>query len=780
MRNLILLLIGIIICFFSQSQSILIDETKWFRKGPNCAYVISLAMAPSNPDVIYIGTYSDGVYKTIDGGETWIYCSTEILPQYEDSLSNSPTLPCWYFGHYYPIYDIAIHPQDENHLWIGTQERGLFESTNGGSSWQKANETLPDTLAVNLIQINHQNSNDILLGTGGYFTPGSPQNGGIYRTLDAGNIWNLAENLPHGNTYNITDIKRDPTINDHILVGISSAGVSGFSWGLKESYDDGNTWQELTANILDFGNIWINPTNNQNLWGVGLTGFGEIYLFYSNDGGHNWNLFEGFEDPYKWVTSLYCDADFNLYIERETDEPGYDFSILKSPDNGTSWFGVDKLSNKISYLSGTIRLTNRCQAEASNTNNVYFGTYYGVFHSEDGGVTTQIQNANLLNSYILDIEVNPKNNDIIYATGNQGLWKSIDGGLNWGNILHDHLNVVKSDLKHPDTIYFGGRGLWRSFDGGQTCQKIVDGFGEVSDISINPKETNVLYYKHNSSIYRSIDWGNSWEFIFNESLNSVYREIVMDPNHPDTIYLGRFRTTDGGDSWENAFEKLIMAVHPQDANIIYATNLAGYGNSSVEVSYDWGNSFQTLAEYQNGPFPNYNIYCFRIDEKNPDYMFYSTRNTKIFYSSDAGSNWLQLEGIYNRRVTDIIPFVDENKYFLSTHGDGVWIYDTTFITEVDKNLLLTENNLLTISPNPFKNQTKLTFNILKSGIVNISIYSLHGGVIRTLINENKITGEYEIIWDGKDNGKNDIPKGIYIVSFQSDNRSSSRKIYKLK
>lgn len=127
-------------------------------------------MAPSTSDVIYIGTYSGGVYKTVDGGETWIYCATEILPQYEDSLNYSPTLPCWYFGDYYPVYDVAVDPEDENHVWIGIQERGLFESTNGGSTWQKANETLPDTLAVNLIMINKQDPDDIMLGTGKSFS----------------------------------------------------------------------------------------------------------------------------------------------------------------------------------------------------------------------------------------------------------------------------------------------------------------------------------------------------------------------------------------------------------------------------------------------------------------------------------------------------------------------------------------------------------------------------------------------------------------------------------
>jgi hypothetical protein len=193
MRNMIkrtiLLLTALMTITIAQTQSIQLNDSAWFRNGPYCAYVKSLAMAPSNPNVLYLGTLATGLYKTLDGGETWTSCSTGNLPVYEDTLNNSWSFPCWWFGDYYPIEDIAVDPSNENHLWISTLERGLFESTNGGNTWQKANETLPGTLAVNVIHINPQNPDDILLGTGKYFTPGSPQNGGLYRTLDGGNSY---------------------------------------------------------------------------------------------------------------------------------------------------------------------------------------------------------------------------------------------------------------------------------------------------------------------------------------------------------------------------------------------------------------------------------------------------------------------------------------------------------------------------------------------------------------------------------------------------------------
>ncbi|MBI9038963.1 MAG: T9SS type A sorting domain-containing protein [Bacteroidales bacterium] len=465
---------------------------------------------------------------------------------------------------------------------------------------------------------------------------------------------------------------------------------------------------------------------------------------------------------------MYADADFNLYIERVTGEFNSLFNILKSPDKGISWFEVDKL-----LATEHMKLRNRCQAEVSNTNNVYFGTNYGVFHSVDGGITTQLKNTDLMNSYILDLEADQKNKNNIYAAGNQGLWKSIDGGINWENIICDYINVVKCDPKYPDTIYFGGNSLWRSFDGGDTYQEIVTHLSiKLYDMAINPKETNILYYRDYSCIYKSTDYGDTWATIYFPSIKSSTGDIIIDPNHPDTLYYGKLRSTDGGDTWIEALDKRIIAVHPNNSNILYAT---GSWQKTLEVSYDWGNSFQIIAEYANGPFSGGHIYCFEIYKENPDYLFYSTRNTNIFYSTDAGTTWQQLEGKYNRRVTDIIPYVNENKYLLSTHGDGVWVYDTTDITAINDRLVKDIDHLKVL-PNPFKNFTKITFNIRNSGYTNISIYDLQGNLINTLLNEKKEKGKFEIVWNGKDKNGKDVESGLYLLRLQSGRNIHSCKV----
>ncbi len=780
MKKYILLLIAILTFGVQklEAQTISLDNTNWFSNGPYTAYVSSLALAPSNTDVLYAGTYAAGVYKTINGGNTWSLCATDNLPVYTDSLNNSPTLPCWWFGKYYPIQAIAVHPQNENNLWIAPRKRGLYKSTDGGQSWQKANESLPNALTVKLIHINPENPDDILLGTSGYNSADPPQNGGLYRSIDGGNTWFLVEEVPNGDSYTISDITRAQNNNNHILISISSAGEPGFSWGLMESYDNGITWRELSTNIWDFHNVSINVENNQNLWSSVYTGYQAHWLMCSNDGGFNWNLYEGFDDPYKWVTGLFTDTDFNMYIKRRSAEPDYSFDMLKSTDNGASWTGMDKLMGK-TYLGIGI-FKNNVQANHANAKHIYFSNCYGIYYSENGGQNTQVRNKNLRNAYIMDLEARPKNKDIVYAAGLQGLWKSTDAGQHWENIIREKIKVVKCDPQHPDTLYFGGRDLWRSFDGGQTYQKIATPlYSTLTSIAIHPQKTNIVYYKidFNGSaiIYKSLDCGSTWELVFSCYVDDAYREMIIDPNHPDTLYMGIYRSLNGGETWENTFDKKILAVHPANSNILYATK-GNYIYNTVEVSYDWGDTFETLSTYNNGPFPGGNIYCFRFDTDNPDYLFYSTRNTNIYYSLNAGDSWQQLSGTYNRRVMDIIPYVNDNKFYLATHGGGVWVYDTTYTSAIEEYPIMNKHKVLNVSPNPFSNKLTINFSITAPSNTNISVYTLNGILLTTLTDEYTTTGKHTIIWNGKDKYGKEVPTGLYFVRLTTNKQIYTSKV----
>ena len=746
----------------------ILSAQEWSRNGPFSAHVISLAIAPSDTSVIYVGTLCDGVYKSIDGAENWIHCSIENLPTWEDSLDNSPTVPCWWFGDYYPVQSIAIDPTNSEHLWIGTGGRGLFDSNDGGISWQQANETLPDSLDVDYIHINESNPDELFIGVKPQFVgPPLPlTNGGLYQTIDGGNNWELIENVPNGDTYHIACITNVPDSEEHLYVGIESGGEPGFPWGLMESIDGGNEWQIIMDDFPIY-DLSINPDNNQNMWSIIYTGFGDWLLASSNDGGYSW-----IPDYELWHTSLYADINYNLYVGEVYG--GIWGGIKKSNDNGNIWVYIDTLC-----AGRGVSLRNSCEANRENTNIIYFGTYCGIYKSDDGGFNCWLENYGLNNSYIKEIESHPFNPDIVYAGGKQGLWKSTDGCISWQQESDELTNSIKFDLQHPDTLYYGGQNLMRSFDGGLTFEDIRhDVIGDIVDISINPQSTNIIYAvsgSYMSRVYKTEDYGDTWNLIHSGSAN--YPMVTIDPNYPDTLYFADYRSVDGGNTWEHLiFSDEIIGIHPQNSNTIYYSN-----RNTLKVSYDWGENLQTLDTYSNWTVPVPAIGNLVFDKNNPDIMFYCTPNHGIHYSTDAGENWLVLEGNYDNRTLDFIPVLEENKVYVATHGDGVWIGENIYLIIEDAILPRITRLFLQNYPNPFNPQTNINFNLSRSGKISLSIFNIKGQLVIKLIdNETFQKGSHSVVWNGKDHTGKEVSTNVYLYTLRVGGNSISKKMLLVK
>ncbi len=762
------------------AQNTYFDREEWIRNGPFSAHVISLAIASSDTNVIYVGTYCDGVYKSIDGAENWFQCSTENLPTWDDSLDNSPTLPCWWFGNYYPIESIGIDPTNSEHVWTGTGGRGLFESNDGGNSWQKANETLPDSLDVDFIYINENNPDEIFIGAGTGFQVPPLDNGGLYHTIDVGTNWTLIDSVPYGDTYHITCITNEPGNEEHLYVGIGSAGEPGFSWGLMESVDGGNQWQILTDDYPIYS-LFVNPENNQNMWSIIYTGWLDWVLASSTDGGYTWTAYPDWNNPELWITSLYADVEYNLYYAQYTGGSGSGWGlgiIKKSTNNGSSWVTIDSLC-----AGRGVILRNRCEANQQNVENIYFGTLCGVYKSNDGGYTTQLQNNGMYNSYIEDLEVDPEDRDIVFAGGKQGLWKSVDGCMFWDQLNDEGVKAIAVDPLHPDTVYYGGQNLMRSYDGGITVEDIRHNvIGIILNLAVHPIDTNIIFvtalFDPSIRIYKSEDRGDSWNHVgYSGSGN-----FVFDPNYPDTIYCGSYRSLDCGENWEifspGNLSYTAIDIHPFNSDIIYAITSYGSHQNDLLVSYDWGENFQVLDSHTGG------IEKIDVDNTNPDNIFYCTRNEGIHYSTDAGENWHNLDGFYDVRTIDIIPFTDESKVYIATNGDGVWLgEEIQFDIEGNDPPLVIKNSLLQNYPNPFHLsvdesglKTTIVYTLKQKNSIELSIYNIKGELVKTLYKGKQKKGKYSLKWDGKDNVRKEVSTNVYLYTLRVGNKSVTKKM----
>ncbi len=273
------------------------SQLKFRHIGPEGNRVSSVAGVPSDPSIYYAGAASGGLWKSSDGGVRW-------EPIFDDQPVSS-------------IGALAVAPSDPNVVWVGTGEPfirsnisvgwGVFRSTDAGKHWTKMG--LDSTGRISRIIIHPTNPDIVYVAALGYLYGPQPQRG-IYRTTDGGKTWERV--LFVNDSTGASDLVMDPN-NPRILFagfwqvevhtwGRSSGGAGSGIWS---SHDGGATWKRITGSGLPtrpVGKVGLAMTraNSNRLYALIETGDGvpavniaqpdSGRLFRSDDGGGSWKL----------------------------------------------------------------------------------------------------------------------------------------------------------------------------------------------------------------------------------------------------------------------------------------------------------------------------------------------------------------------------------------------------------------------------------------------------------------------------------------------------------
>ena len=268
----------------------------------NYASVGAIALYEKNPDIMYVGlgepqlrqsvSWGDGMYKTVDGGETWQHIGLT------DSLH---------------IARVRIHPDNPDLVYVASmghafgpnEEKGVFRTRDGGRTWENVLFKSPKTGAIDLVM--SASDPDVLFAAlweferkaWGAKTAG-PESG-IYRSLDGGDTWeDISRNdgMPEGmmGRVGVTMSKADP---NRVYVLIDSETKQG----LYRSDDVGKTWRFVSdnANIIArpfyFYHLYANPSDADDLWAPANK------MWHSTDGGESWELEPGVKDDFQdiWI-----------------------------------------------------------------------------------------------------------------------------------------------------------------------------------------------------------------------------------------------------------------------------------------------------------------------------------------------------------------------------------------------------------------------------------------------------------------------------------------------
>ena len=526
-----------------------------------------LAVAPSNPDVVYAGTgeanpgggsetyFGTGIYRSDDGGSSWTHIG----------LENS-----------YFIGKIVVSPNDENTLYVAamgklyghSNERGVYKTTDGGQNWQQILFISDSTGAIDLA-INPNNPDEVYAAMWertrypNMRNYGGPTSG-IYKTTDGGQNWTELQNgLPaNGDDKGRIGIAISPQ-NPSTLYAIYADRI-GYLQGIYKTTDSGNSWTSLNTAFLDnmyssygwwFGHIWVSSENENILFTGGLE------LYKSTNGGNSWEFSTGWDTHLDQHAMYFDTANDKIYL-------GNDGGLFVSSNAGNSWTKYNNLPITQFYT-------------ATVSGSSYFPTYYGGAQ-DNGTLRGNGENwENILGGDGFDVLIN---GDKIYAEYQYGaLFVSNDGGITFedataGISSSDRINwhmPVVFEPYNPEIMYCGTHRVYRSTNGGVSWTPIsgdlTDGpnggnivFHTITSIAVDPNNPSQIYAgTDDGNIHYTDDLGTNWHNITGTLPKRWVTSLTLSVDNPGTLfvtlsgyryddqYAHIFRTSDNGETWED-------------------------------------------------------------------------------------------------------------------------------------------------------------------------------------------------------------------------------------
>lgn len=634
----------------------------------------TITFDPNNPDnVIWAGTgetwtrnsvsVGDGIYKSTDGGLNWTHMG---LPKSER------------------ISSIIVDPRDSNNVWVGvlgalwgdSEERGIYNSKDGGKTWNKIHYIDNKTGCSDLV-IDPTNPNVMYASfwefrrTGWSFNSGG-NSSALFKTIDGGKTWNKIHNgFPVGKLGRIA-IAVAPS-NPNILFSVIECEKDSEK-GLYKSEDAGKSWKHLNSDFalvvrpFYFSRISIDPKNPEIVYKGGLNGS------ISRDGGKTFrnlgamhsDIHDILIDPID-TNRIYVATDGGMYrswnngstldivknlpisqyyhITLDNEEPYNIYGGLQ--DNG-SWYGPSKSDGGI---------------EARDWNSVGYGDGFRVLkHPTKKIVYSEMQGAENIWRY----NIETKELKTIQPLQEKGLAKL---RFNWNT-------PIVTGLHNPDRIYAGSQFVHVSDDMGASWKVISPDLTTNDKLKMNQENSGGLS-KDNSGAENHCT-------LFTIAESPLSKDIIWAGADDGNIQI----TQDSGKTWKNVTANIVglpkntWCYHIEASNFAKGSAYAVFEghtkndmNTYVYKTTDFGTTWTSIVTKDIDGFAR----CIQEDYVNENLLFLGTEKG-LYITVDGGKNWSKFE---NNMPAVAVMHLDlhkkTNDLVMATHGRGVIILDDVSI-----------------------------------------------------------------------------------------------------
>ncbi|MEP7111519.1 MAG: hypothetical protein ABI760_26225 [Ferruginibacter sp.] len=694
---------------------------------------------PQHSNVFYIGVNNGGVWKTTDFGHTW-------KPIFDDQPTGS-------------IGDVAVAPSNPDIVYAGSGEgiqrpdlstgNGVYKSSDAGKTW--INTGLKDGQQIGGLAIDPKNEQIVFAAVLGH-PYGPNKERGIFRTTDGGKNWETVLYIDE-NT-GAAQVSIDPNNSNTVYADLWAARQgpwengrwNGTQSGLFKSTDGGNTWKKLVNGLPTPGQglgrigFCIAPSNSNRLYAtVDAGSSGGIYR--SDDAGESWVLMS--KDERYWGRG---DDFAEIKADPKNADIVYSANVVvwKSVDAGKTWNAFRGAPGGDDY--------HRIWINPANSNIILLASDQGAIITVNGGETfsswynqptAQFYHVSTDNAFPYNVYGGQQ------ESGSAGIAsRGNDGAITlreWHPVGAQEYGYVAADPLDPNIIY-GGKITRYDKRTGQSQNISPDLAGNdgtrfirTAPVLFNPIDKKTLYYAGNV-LFKTTNGGNSWQTIspdlsrqtwdipasigiYTKDDPDKYREKKMPrrgviytvaPSWIDinNIWCGTddgliHLTKDGGKTWKNvtpasitSWSKIsMMEAGHKDVNTAYAAvNRIRLDDMKPHI-YKTADRGKTWKEIVTG-LPNDPINVVREDHIRKGLLFAGSE-TAVYVSFDDGEHWQSLR--LNMPATSIRDLViKDDDLVVGTHGRSFWILDDISTLRQTTNQLINKSAILYIPQNSFR------------------------------------------------------------------------------
>jgi photosystem II stability/assembly factor-like uncharacterized protein len=703
---------------------------EWRLVGPlRAGWSSCAAGVPGQPDTFYFGAVDGGVWKTTDAGHTW-------QPLFDHEADQS-------------VGALAVAPSDPRVLYVGTGQvaprwdvvsgAGVYRSGDGGKTWERRG--LADSRHIGRIWVDPRNADTLLVAALGHFF-GPSEERGVFRSTDGGKTWQKV--LYQDTDTGAVDLAADPSTPDVVYAALWQARrypwqayftpIAGPGSGIWKSTDGGKTWARLGAGLPDgpVGRIGLAVAPGSggervyavvdaeatNPWEKPASPKSRSGLYRTDDGGAHWQQVNDDASLADWyfgrVTADPWSPD-TVYVMgrsvRRSTDGGKTFTITKGSPGGDDyhflWISAEDPGHMILASDQGTTVSVNGGRTWSSWYNQPTGQFYGLAADErfpywiysgqqDSGTVAIASRSDYgqltfrdwhpVGADERDHEVpEPGNPDVVYGSGlggrlsrwdaktgqvqNVSPWPVSSYGARPTDVRYRYTWITPLTVSPlpPHALYLAAQVLFRSSDGGQTWQAISPdltgtvpgakgcardvpveraracGYGVIFAIAPSPVVADEVWVGTDSGLVQlTQDGGRTWENVTPPGLGDWSRVAAIDASATDaaTAYVAVDR-------------------HRLD-------DLRPY----VYRTHDHG---RTWTEVGHGLPDGAPVYVVRQDTVRPGLLFAGTTRG-VFVSMDDGERWQALQsGLPTSGVNDLL--VHGNDLIAATQGRAIWVLD---------------------------------------------------------------------------------------------------------